>query len=251
MKYKLILILILVLGFILRIVDTNNNQHSLYGDELTIALDANSVLHTGKDQLGNLFPLTFSMGAGRPAGYVYGSIPFVALFGPNALGVRMVSILSGMGIIFLLYLLGKRFFSPKVGLCAAFIAAVSPWDIALSRGGFEAHFALFLTLLGVYFFIKAKEKGAFYIFSALSFGLTLHTYPTYKISLVLFLPLLLWYQGVRSKKYFFIGVILFFILGLIALSQTFIGGSEVRFSAINVFSQEKLKEEILQKINFE
>ncbi len=251
MKYKLVLILILVLGFMLRIVDTNNNPPSLYGDELTIALDANSILHTGKDQLGNLFPLTFSMGAGRPAGYVYGSIPFVALFGPNALGVRMLSILSGMGIIFLLYLLGKRFFSPKVGLAAAFITAVSPWDISLSRGGFEAHFALFLALAGLYFFIGAKEKGIFYALSFLSFGLTFHTYPTYKISLALFLPLLLWYQGGGHKKYFLVGVAIFFLLGILALSQTFIGGSEDRFSEINIFSQEKLKEQIIQKINFE
>lgn len=251
MKTNVWLIAIIALGLFLRVFNIGQSPPSLYGDELTIALDANSILKTGKDQLGNLLPLTFPMGAGRPAGYVYASVPFMAMFSDPALGVRMLSILSGLGIIILLYILGKRFFSQKVGLSAAFIAAVSPWDIALSRGGFEAHFALFLALLGVYFFVKAKEKGIFYFFSALSFGLTLHTYPTYKVSLVLFLPLLIWYQGIRSRKYFFIGVILFFILGLSALSQSFLGGSEARFESINIFSQEKLKEEILQKINFE
>lgn len=251
MNKKLILPVIIVFGLLLRIIFINSNPSSLYGDELTIALDANSLLKTGRDQLGNFLPLTFEMGAGRPAGYVYGSIPFVAIFGPTALGVRGLSILSGMGIIILLYLLSKRFFSEKVALAVAFMGAVSPWDISLSRGGFEAHFALFLALLGLYLYILAKEKPFFYIFSALSFGLTLHTYPTYKVSLVLFLPLLLWYQGVRSRKYFFIGVILFFIFGFSALSQTFIGGSENRFSNINIFSQTKLKESIEQKINFE
>lgn len=251
MQTKIILTTVLILGFLLRVINISNNPPALYGDELTIVQDAYSLYKTGSDQLGNLFPLTFQMGAGRPAGYVYSSIPFVAIFGPTALAVRMLSILSGLGIIALIYLLGKILFSQKVGLSAAFIAAVSPWDIALSRGGFEAHFALFLSLLGVYFFLKAKEKGIFYIFSALSFGLTLHTYPTYKVSFVLFLPLLIWYKGVISRKYFFIGVILFFILGLSALSQTFLGGSEARFRSINIFSQEKLKEEILQKINFE
>src|SRR3989344_1930658 len=251
MQTKIIVTVILILGFLLRVINISNNPLSLYGDELTIVQDAYSLYKTGSDQLGNRFPLTFQMGAGRPAGYVYASIPFVAFFGPTALAVRMLSILSGLGIIALIYLLGKRLFSQKVGLCAAFIAAVSPWDIALSRGGFEAHFALFLVLLGTYFFIKAKENTLFYLISALSFGLTLHTYPTYKISLVLFLPLLFWYQGVRNKKYFFIGVILFFILGLSALSQTFIGGSEKRFSSINIFSQDKLKRVIEQKINLE
>lgn len=249
MKNKLLFIIFL--GLLLRIVWINDSPPALYGDELTIALDSNSLLRTGQDQLGNYFPLTFQMGAGRPAGYVYGSVPFIAMFGISALGVRALSILSGLGVIILSFFICRKLFSGKVGLAGAFIAAVSPWDISLSRGGFEAHFALFLAFLGIYLFIKAKEIPMFYIFSALSFGLTLHTYPTYKVSLLIFLPLLIWYQGIRDRKYFLIGAALLIILGLIALSQTFIGGSETRFSGINIFSQGKLKNSIEQKINLE
>lgn len=256
MKAKTILAFIILLGLFLRIVWINNSPPALYGDELTIALDSYSLLKTGQDQLGNFFPLTFQMGAGRPAGYVYGSIPFVAVFGPTALGVRALSILSGLGIIILLYYIGRKLFSKKVGLAAAFIASVSPWDISLSRGGFEAHFALFLALLGIYLFMLAKQKPPLYIFSALSFGLTLHTYPTYKVSLLLFLPLLLWFVDIRNilvgnKKYFLIGVLMLVILGILSLSQTFAGGSETRFSEINIFSQGELKTKLEQKINLE
>lgn len=253
MKNKYMLLLILFSGFLLRVIFINSSPPSLYGDELTIALDSNSILKTGRDQLGNLIPLTFPMGVGRPAGYVYASIPFIAIFGPTALGVRGLSILSGMGIIILLYLLGKRLFSEKVGLAAALLASVSPWDISLSRGGFEAHFALFLTLLGTYLFIKGSEKPLLYIPSALSFGLTLHTYPTYKVSLLLFLPLIVWFAAVprSSKKIFFVSISVFLFLGFLSLSQTFIGGSENRFSDINIFSQSKLKDTIEQKVNSE
>lgn len=254
-RKKFLIVLILALGFFLRTVAINDSPPSLYGDELTIGLDANSLLKTGQDQLGNSFPLTFQMGAGRPAGYVYGSIPFVAIFGPLEYGVRGLSILSGMGIILLLYLIGKKLFSDKIGLASAFIATVSYWDISLSRVGFEAHFALFLTLLGTYFLMKASEKPALYILSALSFGIALHTYPTYKVTLILFLPLLLWYlkgqNFLKAKKYFLIGVSVFLMLGFIALSQTFIGGSETRFSDINIFSKEEVKAQIEQKINLE
>lgn len=256
MKTKIILIMILVIGFLLRIIDIQSNPPSLYGDELTIAYDAYSILKTGHDQLGNFLPITFQMGAGRPAGYVYASIPFIAIFGPTALGVRALSILSGLGIIILLYYIGRKLFSKNVGLAAGFIAAVSPWDISLSRGGFEAHFALLLVLLGIYFFIKAKEKPIFYIYSALSFGLTLHTYPTYKISLLMFLPLLFWFQrgknfAISGKKYFALGLIILIFFGLLSLSQTFVGGSETRFFNINVFSQDKIRSDIIQKIDFE
>lgn len=247
------LTVILLLGFLLRAVYINSSPPSLYGDELTITLDAYSLLKTGHDQLGNFLPLTFQMGAGRPAGYVYGSMPFIALFGPTALGVRFLSVLSGLGIILLCYLIGRRIFSEKIGIAAAAIAAVTPWEISLSRGGFEAHFALFLALLGVYLFIKAKENPLLYVFSAISFGLTLHTYPTYKVSLLLFLPLLFWYQGkvVLGKKYFLGGLLVFILIGLTVLSQTFIGGSETRFAGINIFSQPELKQRIEQKIILE
>lgn len=256
MKTKLILIAIILFGFFLRIIDINSNPSALYGDELTIVLDSYSLLKTGHDQLGNFLPLTFPMGAGRPAGYVYGSIPFVAIFGPTALGVRMLSILSGVGILILLYLICKKLFSTKTGLLVAAIGSISPWDISLSRGGFEAHFALFLALLGIYLFLKASKKPMLYLLSALSFGLTLHTYPTYKISLLLFLPLLVWLGDTRGimkngKKYFWGGALILLVLGLVSLSQTFIGGSENRFADINIFSKVELKASIEQKINLE
>ncbi len=255
-KNLLFLIMILLLGLSLRVLFINSSPPALYGDELTMTLDAYSLLKTGQDQLGNFLPLTFPMGAGRPAGYVYGSLPFVAIFGPSAIGIRALSIVSGLGIILLLYLAGRKLFSEKLGRWVAFMAAVSPWDLSLSRGGFEAHFALFLSFLGVYLFLKAKEKPFLYLFSALSFGLTLHTYPTYKISLLLFLPLLVWFQGRKqiqhyAKRYFLGGIIILFILGIFSLSQTFIGGSETRFSDINIFSQGKLKNAIEQQINLE
>lgn len=251
----LILVIILFLGLLLRVILIDSSPPSLYGDELTITLDAYSLLKTGHDQLGNFLPLTFPMGAGRPAGYVYGSIPFIAIFGPTALGVRSLSVLSGMGIIFLLFIIGRKLFSEKIGLIAAAIGTVSPWDISLSRGGFEAHLALLLVLLGFYLFLLAKERPVLYIFSALSFGLTFHTYPTYKVSLLLFLPLLVWcWLGVKNilainKKYFFGGVLILIVLGVLSLSQTFLAGSEARFSDINIFS--KLKDSIEQKINYE
>lgn len=255
MKTKIILIAILLIGFIFRVWNIIGNPPSLYGDELTIVYDAYSLLKTGQDQTGDSFPLTFSMGAGRPAGYVYASIPFVVLFGPSALGVRSLSILSGLGIILLLYYIGRKLFSDKIGLVAAFIATISIWDISLSRGGFEAHFALFLALLGFYLFLKAKENPFLYFFSALSFGLTLHTYPTFKVSLLLFLPLLFWFQKTSllrdGKKHILSFLVTLFILGGLVLSQTFIGGSEIRFASINVFSQDKLRSTIEEKINFE
>lgn len=258
MNTRIILIIILIIGLFLRVVNIDNNPPALYGDELTIGLDAYSLLHTGQDQLGNRFPLTFPMGAGRPAGYVYFSIPFVAIFGPTPMGIRGLSIVSGLGIILLLYYIGRKLFSQKVGLVASAITTFSIWDISLSRGGYEAHFALFLTLVALSTFILAERKKWLYLISAISFGIALNTYPTYKLTLPLFLILLIWFcdgfkRLVREdfRKYTVSALVILTLSAFLAASQTFTGGSETRFSNINIFAQKDLLESITQKVNFE
>lgn len=258
LKVGLILTLIIILAVFLRIINLNDNPPALYGDELTMVYDSYSLLKTGHDQVGNLFPLTFSMGAGRPAGYVYSSIPFVAAFGPSSLGVRLLSVLSGLGIILLVFYLGRKLISENVGLIAAMLMAISPWDISLSRGGFEAHFALFLALLGIVSFLGAVKRGWLYIISAAAFGLAIHTYPTYKLVLPVFLFILIWYQGgykciiEKTKKTYLVLALVVLSLAIFgAITQTITGGSENRFWSINIFSINELKESIVQKVNLE
>jgi hypothetical protein len=71
----------------------------------------------------------------------------------------------------LTYLIGKKLYGDKVGLWAAFLLAVSPWHLMLSRPAFEAGVALTLTLAGIYFMLKEKP-----LWAAIPFGLALHTY---------------------------------------------------------------------------
>ncbi|RJQ24510.1 hypothetical protein C4577_07660 [Candidatus Parcubacteria bacterium] len=255
---KVIILTIILVSFVLRFANITSSPPALYGDELTMVYDAYSILHTGYDQTGQFLPLTFSMGAGRPAGYVYFSIPFVALFGPTAIGVRMLSVLSGVGITFLMYLLGRKLFSEKLGIIAAALLAISMWDISLSRGGFEAHFALFLMLLGTYLYLLFSQRPLLLIISAFSFGLAVHTYPTYKLILPVFLLLLLWYQPIykylstlRSKIAIFISVAILLSAAYLTIQQALISSSETRFLSINIFAQEDLKKLIIEKINIE
>jgi 4-amino-4-deoxy-L-arabinose transferase-like glycosyltransferase len=199
------------------------------------------------------------MGAGRPAGYVYFSIPFVAIFGPTALGVRALSILSGLGLIVIMYFLGKELFGEKVGLIASFLVAISPWDLSLSRGGFEAHFALTLATLGLLFLLLAKRGPKYYLGFALAWGLAIHTYPTYKLTLFLVLPLLVWFNRGIIKDFFSKGGRLLkmaalavgVIAVLVSAQQTLFGNSEQRFTSINIFVDHDTAQQILQKVNLE
>ncbi|EKD94540.1 MAG: hypothetical protein ACD_26C00034G0075 [uncultured bacterium] len=209
--------------------------------------DSYSVLKTGMDQTGEFLPLTFKMGAGRPAGYVYGSIPFVAFFGPSVWGVRGLSFISGLGIIILMYFLGKKMFSEKTGLIASFLASISLWDIYLSRAGFEVHFALFLTLFGVVSFLYKK-----YIPMALFFGLAVFTYPTFKLTIPLLLLALMLYSGfiqTLKNKLFMISIFILLVFAGISIKETFNGVSEARFLDLNVLSDRILQTSVIQKIN--
>ncbi len=247
------LIFIILLGTFLRLISLLYNPPSLYGDELTLVYDSYSLLKTGGyDSTGQFLPVTFSMGAGRPAGYVYLSIPFVALFGPTALGVRMLSMISGVGLIILVFLISKKIFNEKVGLITALLSAISIWDIGLSRAGFEAHLALFLVTLAIYLLLGLSKNYWRWGLSAICFSLVMHTYPTYKLSLPILLGLLAFYHrkfitSHLKQALIFLGVISIFIF--ISALQLLFNQSEIRFNTINIFAKNDLKQQIITKVN--
>jgi 4-amino-4-deoxy-L-arabinose transferase-like glycosyltransferase len=247
MKNKIILLLILAFGLIIRMLFIA--KLPLYGDELTMVYDTYSISKTGMDSTGEIMPLTFKMGAGRPGGYIYFSVPFVMLFGPTVWGVRSLSILSGLGIIVLMYFLGKKLSGQKVGIIAALLAAISPWDIYLSRGGFEAHFALFLALLGITAFIYKK-----YPWWAISWGIAIFTYPTFKLTLPLIFILLGVtedFKNLFKNKKFLISTLVLLMFGIGVATQTFMAGSENRFITQNIFADTNIRENIIQQVNYE
>lgn len=258
LKQKIIL-LILLLAFFLRIYDIDNNPKSMYGDELTLVYDAYSLLKTGQDQKGESWPLFFSMGGGRPAGYIYATIPFTAIFGPTALAARFVSVLSGAGIVFLIYLITSIIISKRVGIFSSLLAAITPWELSLSRGGFESHLALFFGLLGFYLFLIASKKNVFYILSALSFALAMQTYLTYVLTIP-FIVLLIAYSYRKTifsqKKQFKIYILflsLLILLGSLSFSlyTSLSRGSKDRFSNLYIFNQLDLQAQVSEKVGKE
>lgn len=255
MNKNFILVIIVVLGLLLRFINVDNNPPALYGDELTMLLDVNSILHTGYDTTGKFLPLNFSMGGGRPVGYGYFSLPMVAILGPTILSIRLLSVLSGVGIILLVYFLGKTIICRQVGLIAAGLVAISPWDLSLSRAGFETHFALFLALFGIVMFLQAQKRSWFYIISSLSFGFSINTYSTYKLVLPLFLPILLWFGNFKdiilykkNRTYLILSVGVMLVFALLLLFQVLLNNSEARFLSINIFTQDEIKSQITQQV---
>src|SRR3990167_11100592 len=104
----LLLTLIMILAFFLRFNKVTEIPPSLNWDEVSIGYNAYSILKTGKDEWNQFLPLHFkSYGEYKLPTQIYFSIPGVAIFGLNELGVRITPIVYGTLTVLLLFFLAK------------------------------------------------------------------------------------------------------------------------------------------------
>jgi hypothetical protein len=71
---------------------------------------------------------------------------WVSIFGDSEIGLRSLSAVLGISLVYLVLILGARLFNRRVGLMAALVAAVSPLQVYYSQ---EARMYMLLALLGV------------------------------------------------------------------------------------------------------
>lgn len=245
---NLILALILIIGLTLRVWNLSNNPPGLTWDEAALGYNAYSITQTLRDEYGNFLPLTLvSFGDYKPALYAYLIIPFVLALGLTEVAVRIPSVIAGLGIIIISFLLIKELFKEKsLALSVAFFAAISPMAIQFSRAAWESNVAVFLNLLGLYLFFKALKKAPFYIPSAISFSLSMLCYQGSKIYVpILLFGLFIFYRNsVRYSKSFFAGLILVSLTITLVYASTFFLGQSDRLAVQNFFAYKRLDEKV-------
>ena len=199
-------------------------------DEAHFGFIAKSLLETGRDEHGVLFPLIFKgFGDDKLPAMAYFMTPFVKLLGLSIFSIRFPSVLIGTGIVFAIFaLLRELKFSAKLSLFGSLIAAISPWTFVLSRFGFESNLALLLFIIGLIFFFRfqSRKNTAAAILAGIFFGSTWYTYIAYRPITIIFAALLaviLWRTNISKKlrKSFFI----FFITLAICISPLFLPGA--------------------------
>lgn len=254
LKNNWILILILIVAAFLRLFKLGSFPVSLTWDETALGYNAFSLLKTGRDEYGKLLPLALkSFGDYKPALYSYLAIPSVLVFGLNEFAVRLPSALFGILSVFLVYKFSFLFFKDKTkALFISFALALMPWHINFSRGAWESNVALFFILLGIYCFLRLKEKIKFLYFSALSFGAAVLTYQGGKmmVPLIILGLLIFFFDNLKkiNKKHLLFSVLVLFILSLPILSATFFGGGG-RLKVMSLFSYHRPQEEIQEIIS--
>lgn len=242
---KVFLILILVFSLALRVVQLDRFPAGLNADEAAIGYNAYSIIKTGKDEYGEILPLSFkSFGDYKPGLYFYFVIPFVATLGLNEWSVRLPSALLGTGLVALIYFLAKEIFKDKkISFFAAFFLAISPWAIHFSRGGWETNAATFFITLGVFLLIRGFEDKRFIFWSLLSFLISMYLYQSPR----LVVPIFLITAGLVFHKELFkavrknitgsaIGIIVLALLSVPIILQFTLGGGNSRFTGLSFLS---------------
>ena len=201
---------ILFLGLILRLVSINQG---LWLDEATSAILARDF---------SFFDILtkFSPGDFHPPLYYLILKLWSFVFGTSELGLRSLSIFTGVASIFVLYLIVKELFNRRAALVSSLLLATSGLHIYFSQEARMYVLASFFVLLSIYFFVKMVKGGragnwiCFSIFIALS-GMT--HYLT-----LLMLPVFWIYAILQKNKFIcfkklFTSHIILFVFGLLWL----------------------------------
>ncbi len=246
---KHFLILTLALALLLRVSNLSTNPPGLNWDEVSMGYTAYSLLETGRDEWGEPWPIIFrSYGEWKSPVYIYLLIPSIKIFGLNEWGVRLPAALFGVLTVYLTYLLATRLYSRRVGLFSAFLLAVSPWHLMLSRPAFEAGVALGLILAGIYFYIMSLDKNTknaklYTLYSSLVFGLSLHTYHSAKIVVPLLILFLSWVYRKSLTLKMIIYPILILTLFVYPIARDVVTGkTQARYNQVGITTDAELTE---------
>jgi 4-amino-4-deoxy-L-arabinose transferase-like glycosyltransferase len=238
---NLILIAIILLASFIRLFALGDTPISLFGDEVDVGYHAWSLITTGRDYMGNLLPTYIqSLSESRAPLLMYAVAPFVGLFGPSTLSVRLAPALFGILSVVLIYVVTHRLF-PKIiyqlgkfqinlGHLSAFLLAMTPWHIMYSRTAFESTLLLALILLGLYLYLSKR-----YVLSFVSFALTLYAYSTATVFTPLFVALTIWALWHSHRPQLKHLILPFIILIPIAI-QILFGQASGRFGLISIFN---------------
>jgi 4-amino-4-deoxy-L-arabinose transferase-like glycosyltransferase len=246
-KVKLFfLAIILVLAGVLRFYNLDKVPASLNWDEVAAGYNAYTIANWGADEYGIKFPLVFkNFGDDKHPVHIYITAAIVKIFGLSDFTTRSGSALIGvLAVLMIFFLASKIFDSELAGLTSAFFLAVSPYAIHYSRGLWEANFALFFMIAGVFFFyLGLKKKNWLIPLSFIFFELSFFSYHSAKIvvpPVVLLISLIHLKDLIINKKILIWSFVIVLLFGVLVIMEPKILG----LARVN---QTKFSEDVTKK----
>ena len=128
--------------------------------------------------------------------YYYLMAPFLWLSNYNPVGPSIMVAIFGVITTFLVYKMGEKTFSKKVGLISAFLYAISPIVIIYSHSSWNPNVMPFFTIATLYslYFGLTKKNWKYIVLSGIFFGITMQLhYIEIFLSVMMFFYILLFY----------------------------------------------------------
>ncbi len=255
---KILFLLILTFAFILRVYHVTKVPPALSWDEVSIGYNAYSILKTGRDEHGRFLPFdaVIAYGDYKPPLAVYAAVPAVAVFGLNDFAVRLPSALFGTLTVLLTFFLVRELFRTSLfinhySLITAFLLAVSPWHINISRGGFEANIALFFVVLGTWLALSARTHPRRWMITWLPFVAAVYTFNSSRVFSVLFIPALMMYcyrDIKKNLKLCIVGIVIAGFCTAPIVPHLLSAQARLRFNEVNIFTDLSVVETANQRI---
>ncbi len=227
LKSFYIIIVILILGSLLYLYKIDRIPPGLAADEITNGYNAYSILLTGKDEFGKSFPIYFRFsGSYSPPLYTYLTVPAISLLGLNIPATRMVSVISGIVSIIVIFFLFKslNFIQNRfIIYLGTLLYTISPWTVMYSRSGYEAMLSFLVYTLGILFVWKGFKKPLYFTLGIIILSISVYAGYTNKFLAPLFIIcLILIFKNVFlnnrvNRKYLIIGLIVAFIIQMPSL----------------------------------
>ncbi len=151
--------LIIFLGLILRLISLNQ---SLWLDEVI------NVLATRNYSFVSMIT-EYAKADFHPPGFFMILWVWAKIFGTSEIAVRIPSVIFGVLAIYIVFLVGQKVYSKKLGLISAFLLAINPLHIYYSQEARMYSLATISVLVNIYLFIKLiKQEKVSYFFLILS-----------------------------------------------------------------------------------
>lgn len=208
----MLLISVLSLGFIIRLISLDQ---SIWLDE------AINILGVKNHSLLDLI-IQYSRADFHPPGWSIILWFWTHIFGFSEIATRIPSVIFGVLTIYIVFLIGKKLFSDKLGIIAAILLAINPLHIYYSQEARMYSMATLAVAINMLFFIKhlKSEKISLVYLSLSNFFVLMSDYLAYFIFPAQLITMTLIN---RKMAYKWIGSLIIALLLMIWWLPTFIG----------------------------
>ena len=172
----LVSILTLV-AFLIRIWDVGSVPAGPAGDESAVALEVMRILN------GERIGIWSGVALGNPTGHLYWVAPFFWLGGPTLEMLRLSSVVLGVALVPVSYLMVRMLFPFRVALLAAAMLTFFSWFVIVYRIGFPVNLSVFMAVTSICLLVYSARSDRLWvaILGGLILGLGLYSFKGYAI----------------------------------------------------------------------